>query len=506
MSHAYSTDVLICGAGAAGLTLAIDLARRGVAFRLIDKIDAPFQGARGKAIQPRSQEVFDDLGIVDRVVAAGGPYPPQRGYRDDGSYQESPIMLHRDPTPNEPYAIAIMVPQFVTEAAMRERLAEFGQAPQYGVELNEFVQDGDGVSARISGPGGVASLRARYLVGADGGGSLVRRALDIGFPGQSLDIRAIVADVAVEGLDRDAWHRFNDGTPNQISLCPLRGTDLFQLQAIVPLEGDIDLSTEGLAAMVRRRTGRNDILIRAVPWVSAYNMHARLADRFRVGRVFLAGDAAHIHPPTGGQGLNTSVQDAYNLGWKLAAVLSGAPDTLLGSYEHERRPIAAAMLRLSTKLLDELKKPGGMRRGRETQQLDLGYAGSPLALESPPRTSGVRAGHRAPDAPVRGAAGVPTRLFKLFQGPHWTLLGYEVDRRTTLGPRTGLHIHTLGPRGDILDEGGHIRDGYGLEPGTWVLVRPDGYIGAIVSSDERQALERYLAAVGVGGGADREMQ
>jgi 2-polyprenyl-6-methoxyphenol hydroxylase-like FAD-dependent oxidoreductase len=497
MCHTHSTDVLISGAGAAGLTLAIDLARRGVAFRLIDKIDAPFQGARGKAIQPRSQEVFEDLGIVDRVVAAGGPYPPKRVYRDAGTYQDSPIMEHRDPTPDEPYAIAIMVPQFLTEAAMRERLAELGQRPQYGVELEGFVQDTEGVSARINGPRGVTSFRARYLVGADGGGSLVRQALDVGFPGKSLDIRAVVADVFVDGLVRDAWHRFNDGTPSQMSLCPLRGTDLFQLQALIPLEGDIDLSTEGLAAMVARRTGRNDILIRAVSWVSAYNMHARLADRFRVGRVFLAGDAAHIHPPAGGQGLNTSVQDSYNLGWKLAAVLSGAPEALLASYEDERRPIAAAMLDLSTKLLDELKTPGGMRRGRETQQLDLGYLESALSLERPLRTSGLRAGQRAPDAPIRGAAGVPTRLFKLFQGPHWTLLGYEVDRVTALHPRAGLHIHTVGPRGDIVDDGGHIRDGYGLEPGTWVLVRPDGYIGAIVACNERPALERYLVAVGV---------
>src|SRR5215831_11268750 len=503
MCQTYSTDVLICGAGAAGLTLAIDLARRGVRFRLIDKLKTPFQGARGKAIQPRSQEVFEDLAIVDRVVAAGGPYPPQRVYRDDGSYRESLIMEQRDPTPNEPYAIAIMVPQFLTEAAMRERLAELGQRPEYGVELEGFVQDPEGVTARISDPEGVTSLRTRYLVGADGGGSLVRRAINIGFPGKSLDIRAVVADVFVEGLSRDAWHRFNDGTPLQISLCPLRGTDLFQLQAVIPLDGDIDLSAGGLAAMVTRRTGRPDVLIRAVSWVSAYNMHARLADRFRVGRVFLAGDAAHIHPPTGGQGLNTSLQDSYNLGWKLAAVLSGGPDMLLSSYDDERRPIAAAMLGLSTKLLDELKTPNGMWRGRNTQQLDLGYLESALSLERPPRTSGVRAGQRAPDAPIRGAAGVPTRLFKLFQGPHWTLLGYEVDRLTAPGPRTGLHIHTLGPRGDIIEEGGHIRDGYGLEPGTWVLVRPDGYIGAIVSSDERQALEPYLAAVGVGGGADR---
>jgi hypothetical protein len=214
--------------------------------------------------------------------------------------------------------------------------------------------------------------------------------------------------------------------------------------------------------------------------------------------VFLAGDAAHIHPPTGGQGLNTSVQDAYNLGWKLAAVLNGAPEVLLQSYEDERRPIAAAMLGLSTKLLDELKTPGGMRRGRETQQLDLGYLQSPLSLERPLRTSGLRAGYRAPDAPIRGAAGLPTRLFKLFQGPHWTLLGYEVDRATAVRPRAGLHIHTVGPRGDIVDDGGPIRTGYRLEPGTWVLIRPDGYIGAIASSDAVPALERYLSSVGLG--------
>src|SRR5262245_21348046 len=499
MCQTYSTDVLICGAGAAGLTLAIDLARRGVRFRLIDKLKTPFQGARGKAIQPRSQEVFEDLAIVDRVVAAGGPYPPQRVYRDDGSHQESPIMEQRDPTPNEPYAIAIMVPQFLTEAVMRERLAELGQRPEYGVELDGFVQDAEGVTARLKSPAGVTSFRVRYLVGADGGGSLVRRAMDIGFPGKSLDIRAVVADVFVEGLSRDAWHRFNDGTPLQISLCPLRGTDLFQLQAVIPLDGDIDLSAGGLAAMVTRRTGRPDVLIRAVPWVSAYNMHARLADQFRVGRVFLAGDAAHIHPPTGGQGLNTSVQDSYNLGWKLAAVLNGAPEALLASYEEERRPIAVAMLGLSTKLLAELKTPGGMRRGRETQQLDLGYLESALSLERPLRTSGVRAGHRAPDAPILGAAGVRTRLFNLFQGRHWNLLGYEVDRATAVRPRAGLHIHTVGPHGDIVDDGGHIRTGYGLEPGTWVLIRPDGYIGAIASGDAWPVLERYLSSVGFGG-------
>src|SRR5690349_6815655 len=223
-------------------------------------------------------------------------------------------------------------------------------------------------------------------------------------------------------------------------------------------------------------------------------MSARLADRYRVGRVFLIGDAAHTHPPTGGQGLNTSVQDAYNLGWKLSAVIGGARDTLLDSYQEERRPIAADMLGLATKLLDAARR-GELRRGRDVQQLDLGYPGSSLAMEKPAR-SGLFAGDRAPDAPLRGAAGQPVRLFGLFKGPHWTLLGYDVAR-DAVPPRAGLHIHTIGPGGDIVDGRGFLRDFYFLESGDWVLVRPDGYVGAIVSSSETGALKTYLRDVGL---------
>ncbi|MFS2021473.1 FAD-dependent monooxygenase, partial [Massilia sp. CT11-108] len=224
-------------------------------------------------------------------------------------------------------------------------------------------------------------LRARYVVGTDGGRSTVRHLLGIGFPGKTLGVRALVADVALTGLARDAWHRFNgDDMARRLEVCPLAGTDLFQVQAPVPPEGDVDLSAQALDALVRDRTGRDDVHVASVSWASAYTMNARLADRYRVGRVFLAGDAAHTHPPTGGQGLNTSVQDAYNLGWKLAAVLAGAPDDLLDTYEAERRPLAAAMLQLSTALLDAARRGGEMRRGRETRQLDLAYPDSPLAF------------------------------------------------------------------------------------------------------------------------------
>jgi hypothetical protein len=336
----------------------------------------------------------------------------------------------------------------------------------------------------------------RWLIGADGGRSFVRHALDIGFPGKTLGVRAVVADVALSGLDRDAWHWFAEGDmERQISFCPLAGTDLFQIQGPIPLEGDLDLSAEGLNALIAQRTGRDDIRVRSMAWASAYTMNARLADRYRAGRVFLVGDAAHIHPPTGGQGLNTSVQDAYNLGWKLAAVLNGAPDALLGSYEEERRPIAAGMLGLATRLLDAAKR-GEMRRGREVHQLDLGYPESSLALVKPTRVRRLLAGGRAPDAPIRGAAGQKTRLFSLFSGPHWTVIGQDVVRNA-VPAYPGVHVHTFGVRGDLVDDAGHFRDAYALESGDWVLVRPDGYVGAIIGDNDGDAVEHYLRRMGV---------
>ena len=496
MTQQFAPDVLISGAGAAGLTLAIDLARRGISFRLIDKIDAPFHGSRGKGIQPRTQEIFEDLGIIDRIVAAGGPYPLQREYAADGSFTVSDVIERHQPTPAEPYQIPLMIPQFLTEQMMRERLRELGHQVEYGCELAGFAQDGDGITARLLRNGAEQTIRVRYLVGADGGRSFVRHALDIGFPGKTLGVRAVVADVELTGLGRDAWHRFHDGAMDRrIAICPLAGTELFQIQAPIPLEGDVDLSAEGLRKMVAARSGRDDIGIHSVSWASAYTMNARLADRYRTGRVFLVGDAAHVHPPTGGQGLNTSVQDSYNLGWKLAAVIGGAPDRLLDSYEEERRPIAAGMLGLATRLLDAGKR-GDLRRGREVQQLDLGYPGSMLALEMPERHGGLLAGDRAPDARLRGAAGQPERLFQLFKGPHWTLLGNEVTR-DAVPPRPRLHIHTVGLRGDIVDEAGELSKTYDLDAGDWVLVRPDGYVGAIVASHEVGALENYLRSVGL---------
>ncbi|HEX4327250.1 MAG TPA: FAD-dependent monooxygenase, partial [Burkholderiales bacterium] len=317
----YKTDVLICGAGASGLALGIELARRNIAFALIDKAPEPFRGSRGKGLQPRSLEVFEDMGVIDRICALATLHTPVRNYRGTG-YTDEPALPDAS-NPAEPYGAPLMLPQFLTEAVLRERLAELGHHVQFGHELLAFTQDEEGVTARIATPQGEEQLRARYLAGTDGGRSLVRHVLNIDFPGETLNVRAIAADVEADGVARDAWHRWGVTRETALWLCPLPGTGLFQLQAPIGMQEEPDLTAAGLNAMVAARTGRTDIHVRSVNWASAYGMSARLAGRYRQGRVFLVGDAAHIHPPTGGQGLNTSLQDSYNLGWKFAAVLHG---------------------------------------------------------------------------------------------------------------------------------------------------------------------------------------
>lgn len=480
-------DVLICGAGTAGLTLAIELARRGVRFALIEKLPSPFPGSRGKGIQPRTQEVFEDLGILDRAMAAGGIYPKVRKYSADGCYMDQEVATVAAPTPAEPYPLPLMVPQFKTEAIMRERLLELGHTPYFGVELIGMEVGAGGIRTVLATPEGEQWLHARYLVGADGGRSLVRRALGIGFQGRTLGVRAIVADVVLEGLPRDMWHQFDGNGAGPLAICPLAGTDLFQIQAPVPLEGDINLSAAALTERVALHTARADIIVHAVAWSSTYNMNARLADRYRDGPVFLVGDAAHVHPPTGGQGLNTSVQDAYNLGWKLAAVLAGAPEGLLETYEAERRPVAAEVLGLSTRLLAGFKT-GDNRRTREVQQLDIGYPASPLSLPSQ-ADSKLVPGNRAPDAIVRGAGGSPTRLFTLLKGTHWTLL---VNGPSTFLPNAGLHIHSIGPGMEIEDHLDQFARFYGLAEGAAALVRPDGYLAGVFAGDRAVVLQEYL--------------
>jgi hypothetical protein len=237
--------------------------------------------------------------------------------------------------------------------------------------------------------------------------------------------------------------------------------------------------------------------------MSLFRAQVRLVERYRVGRVLLAGDAAHVHPPAGGQGLNTGIQDAYNLGWKLAAVLRGAPSSLIDTYQAERLPIAASVLGISKRLTLN----ASVRRGSETQQLGLHYRGTPLAIDDTARPGRVRAGDRAPDAPCVDEGGASRRLFEVFRGTHMTLLVFDgsaggVTECVSTSGWAGVHVVRVLPQGAapvagaIVDVAGHARRAYGLEDASaLVLVRPDGYIGYFGKPGSCSRLEQYLSAV-----------
>jgi 2-polyprenyl-6-methoxyphenol hydroxylase-like FAD-dependent oxidoreductase len=419
----YETTVLIAGAGPTGLTLAVDLARRGIDFRLIEAAPTAFEGSRGKGIQPRTLEIFDDLGVVEDVLAAGGIYPKFRVHFGPFSLRAGSLAPTKHATESVPYPNVWMVPQARTEAILRERLGSLGGEVEFGKALAAFTQNERGVDATLS-TGEV--VRAVFLAGCDGGRSVVRKTLGLRLEGEEIDENQMqVADVEIEGLDRGDWHIWPFANGGMIGLCPLPHSSLFQFTS------KASAARTEIADTVYRATGHD---VQRVAWSSIYQPAVRMVSRYRVGRVFLAGDAAHVHPPTGGQGLNTGVQDAYNLGWKLAGVARGGPDSLLDTYEAERLPIAAAVLGLS-KLLYQTRS---IKRGDATNQLALHYRDS--ALSSGAHYRSLHPGDRLPDARLDDGS----RLFDHLRGPHATEL-----------------VTADGPR---------------------ILVRPDGYIAHIGST------------------------
>jgi 2-polyprenyl-6-methoxyphenol hydroxylase-like FAD-dependent oxidoreductase len=488
--------VLIVGAGPTGLTLACELARRGVPFRLIEASPGPQPGSRGKGLQPRTLELFGDLGIVDRVMANGRLAMPMRSTGPDGrvtlSGAEPPELKGR---PDIPYAASLITPEWRTEEALRLRLAEFGGAVEFGTTLSGFEQSEQGVSAVVVKDGESATISANWLVGCDGGHSVVRARAGIAFEGETREeVRMIVADVAAGGLDRDAWHMWRHAE-GIAALCPLPSTDLFQYQAGIAPGQNPSLDLANMQAILERRSGRTDIRLGEPQWSSLWRANIRLADRYREGRVFLAGDAAHIHSPAGGQGMNTGIQDAYNLGWKLAAVAEGASPGLLDSYEAERRPIAAGVLAMSNARLKQAIERNAIptRRDASTIQLDVGYRGSALTRDDRDETAPLRAGDRAPDATGLKTLEGEHRLFDLTRGGHFTLLNFGPP--VSAGPRT-LHVveQPTGPD-DVADTDGHLAHAYGATGRTLVLIRPDGYVGLISDAGDLTAVSDYLAAI-----------
>ncbi|HEU5419417.1 MAG TPA: FAD-dependent monooxygenase [Streptosporangiaceae bacterium] len=535
------TDVLVVGAGPVGLTAAVELRRRGVDCRIIDRLAERAPYARAVGIQPRTLEIWEQTGVLPDVLDAAVPMRGQQVYVNGELQFEIALDL-----PDEVPFGFVALPQYETERILAGYLDQLGTGIERGTELTSFEQDADGVTATLAGPAGAQPVRARYLVGCDGAHSTVRSGLGLDFAGGAFPEQYMLADVVVDwsmppGTGIRALHQ-SDGKTDDILVCiPLPGCNRYRMSMLVPPELALPEQQPGTGEVAHGLAGGRApglrhvqaVLDRLAPqpahasqlrWSSVFRISHRIADRYRSGRAFVAGDAAHIHPPTGAQGMNTGIQDAWNLGWKLALAVAGtASDGLLDSYDAERRPVGEEVVGQTVHDaragFDASPDDPAAVILREAQLL-VGYPDSPVTGEDvcgPQLAAGPRPGQRAPDSGGlrRSAVSFPLRLFEILDPAGHTLLLYagdtaqaaglggliEAAARRAGGQLRGYVILMPGtplpgdPVPALTDSGGQFRAAYGAVPGCGYLVRPDGYIGYRAGQITEPGLVAHLGTV-----------
>jgi len=514
------TDVLIVGGGPTGLMLANQLGRRGIRAMTVDRHSGPAQQTRAMAVHARTLEIYSKLGIAERALELGKQGGAANMWAKGKLRARIPIGDMGKSL--SPFPFVLMLGQDDNERIMGERLREWGMAVQWNTELLSFEQSADRVAATLKNPDGTArAITASYMAGCDGGRSTVRERSGITFPGAPYEHVFFVADTEATGsmvpgelnvyLLRDGFHLF----------FPMRGTDRWRVIGILPehLREKQDVTFEETIPSLQKEAGAQ-LSFKRCSWFSSYRIHHRCAERFREGRCFLLGDAAHVHSPMGGQGMNTGLQDAYNLAWKLALVVSGKADAaLLDSYASERIPVAHRLLRTTdrafTLVVSDSRIAGLFRtqivariaafamsidRVRRLafltiSQTGIRYPESPLShtLADLPQDA-PQAGDRFPWLRLKMSAGGPVEdLFGKLDDTRFNLLVFGQAAAEAPQPGGLLGVHAIPDERHNATELTRAR----IPATSFYLLRPDGHVGLAGTRLESGAVTRYLSESGI---------
>jgi len=511
------TDVLIVGAGPTGLMLANQLARRGMRAMIIDRHSHPARETRALGVQARTLEIYQKLGIVDRALELGKVGDGANLWAN--GEQKGHVPFGNAGRHVTPYPFILVLGQDDNERIMGEKLGTFDLPVQWNTELVALEQKPDLVEATLrQADGSTRTITAAWVAGCDGARSAVRELNKIEFPGAPYEHVFYVADVEMTGtmvpdevniyLWKSGFHLF----------FPMRGKDHWRIVGILPkpLRGRDDVAFDDVVPSIRDEAG-SALSFGSCSWFSTYRIHHRAAARFRDRRCFVLGDAAHIHSPVGAQGMNTGLQDAYNLGWKLALVVQGKADApLLDSYEAERIPVARRLLEttdrafrivvsdsaiaglLRTQVLARIAAFAMRRESIQryafgvVSQTGIQYRESPLseATDRLPEAA-PHAGDRFPWLKLKLRADGPVEdLFQSLDDTHFHLLafGQAAPAGTMAGLGDLLQVHAVPADSGNDAELQRAR----IPQPSFYLLRPDGYIGLCGTAIEAAAVSRYI--------------
>jgi len=500
------STILVCGAGPVGLVAALELASHGLRPRIIDSNDGPTDLSKALVVWRRTLKSIDGLVPFERSLRG---HVPMRSARimSDGRAIAS-IDLDEERIGATAFPTGVLVPQSATERILIEALAEHDVRVERRTRLVGLVPSATGAAVRIEGPGGMETVEADWLLACDGGHSTIRKALDLQFPGATLDHRWLIADVAIEQASDPSQIRIELDRGGVVAVFPVGAGRWRVVADLGPC--DVEAPEPTLADVQRMLDTRTTLEWTATEahWLGHFKINERQIERYRHGRVLLAGDAAHVHSPAGGQGMNTGMQDAQNLAWKLAVHLrDGAGDSLLDTYHDERHPVGHQVIRDSARMLRMTMLTNRLARTARNSLVHLGMSTATVrrrframisedaidyrahGLADGTRAGGLRSGDPLPEFEVL-VGGRPAPLHHLLRGSAATVIvigpaippglpgSFGVNGRgTTLG------VRRLGAGGDAEDPDGSCTAALGGS-GRLILVRPDGVIATIVDTSE----------------------